>query len=110
MKMTERVPEWKPSKRYRKRWIKSAATIEREKRLAKWSRDVRKRDNNICHRCGKKGQHAHHKALRSLRPDLAFELSNGVTLCSDCHTHVHLNWSESVADGWIVDEAYELRS
>jgi hypothetical protein len=37
-------------------------------------------------------------------------LSNGVTLCAGCHTHCHLNWSESVKAGWIVDTPYERRA
>jgi 5-methylcytosine-specific restriction endonuclease McrA len=90
-------------------WVKSARTRARETKLAAWSRKVRERDGHQCQRCGKKGTTAHHKALRSHRPDLAFELSNGVTLCAGCHAHCHLNWSESVKAGWIIDTPYERR-
>lgn len=59
---------------------------------AKWRRLVFCRDKYICQRCGyNKGKklNAHHKASWSEYPDKRFELSNGVTLCKECHDWVH---------------------
>lgn len=59
-------------------------------RLVAWSRAIKKRDV-FCQwpQCGRLGPSvtidAHHKAPRSLRPDLKYELSNGVVLCRFHH-------------------------
>lgn len=53
--------------------------------------EVLKRDNYTCQRCGK--QHGklvvHHKKRFSKYPELRVTVSNGVTLCEDCHKEVH---------------------
>lgn len=59
--------------------------------LVKWSKAVRRRDSYTCQRCGRHSiyNHAHHIATRRRRPDLKYEVSNGTTLCFDCHVWVH---------------------
>jgi 5-methylcytosine-specific restriction endonuclease McrA len=57
----------------------------------RWSSAVKDRDNRTCQRCGKKGGrlHAHHIQSYRRHPELAFVVSNGITLCHDCHWDVH---------------------
>ena len=70
-----------------------------------WVQDVFARDNYICQRCNKKGGRlqAHHffelsniimtnqiKTVEDIyKCDILFDLSNGITLCEDCHKWVH---------------------
>jgi 5-methylcytosine-specific restriction endonuclease McrA len=58
-----------------------------------WARAVISRDHATCQRCRATGiqLHAHHvKSFRS-HPELRWELSNGLTLCHQCH------WAEHAA-------------
>jgi hypothetical protein len=52
-----------------------------------WRKSVFERDNYTCRQCGKRGGklNADHIKPFSLFHDLRFELSNGRTLCVDCH-------------------------
>jgi len=52
-----------------------------------WRRTVFIRDEFTCQQCGKKHIYitAHHIKPQVLYPDLIFDLSNGITLCIDCH-------------------------
>ena len=76
---------------------KGGVSLERKGRSmmveqAKWRRLVFSRDKYVCQRCGyDKGKkiNAHHKASWSEFPDKRFELSNGITLCKECHDWVH---------------------
>lgn len=79
-------------------------------RERQWSVSIRQRDNNTCQRCKDvaPSHDAHHIAPRSQRPDLKFDLSNGVTLCSSCHRWVHQHPIEAVACGLLSTESYEL--
>ena len=57
------------------------------KELAQWKIDVFTRDDYTCQHCKVRGGklNAHHiKRFRDF-PDLRTELSNGITLCVDCH-------------------------
>lgn len=72
--------------------------VRRYWRVRQWTQDVFKRDNYTCQLCDRYGGYleAHHKKpLHKIIGDLTFEevialpelylLSNGVTLCWDCH-------------------------
>lgn len=52
-----------------------------------WRSNVYKRDEWACQTCYQKGKklNAHHIKSFSKFPDLRFELSNGITLCEECH-------------------------
>jgi hypothetical protein len=76
--------------------------------LGRWSKAVRARDRHICQRCKRAGQHAHHVAPRSQRPDLRLDLENGMTLCLDCHEWVHKNPKQAEASGFLNRETYEM--
>jgi len=55
-----------------------------------WAGAVKFRDGMRCVSCGSKSHiEAHHIIPVSIRPDLIFDLSNGVSLCKSCHIKVH---------------------
>ena len=78
------------------RW-KGGLTPERQKDFRSpeylaFVKSVLERDNYTCQRCGAKngtGYHValqvHHKIPYAERPDLRYDIDNGVTLCFDCH-------------------------
>lgn len=57
--------------------------------LISWSKSIRKRDNQLCQVCGDKGTQSHHIFYQKHYPKLALNFNNGITLCNDCHYHVH---------------------
>jgi hypothetical protein len=72
---------------------KGGITSERDKIMAseeykEWRKQVFKRDNYTCMKCGdNKGHnlHAHHIKNFSSNEELRFEVINGITLCDLCH-------------------------
>ena len=61
--------------------------------LRKWSRMIRARDGNICFMCQEvktinRKMHAHHIDDKESFPGIAYELSNGICLCSRCHHQI----------------------
>ena len=56
-----------------------------------WRKAVFERDDFTCLDCRQRGGKlaAHHKVPFSVAPELAFEISNGATLCWPCHGKVH---------------------
>lgn len=56
-----------------------------------WRLSVLERDKFTCIGCGKVGNplDVHHIIDTRERPDLAFEVNNGTTLCRKCHTLLH---------------------
>lgn len=57
--------------------------------LMGWSKAVRERDGKCCE-CGSiKALNAHHIKRKSTHPELALNLDNGITLCSNCHNEHH---------------------
>lgn len=72
--------------------------IRQSHECREWRKMVFERDNYTCVRCLEKGGngeaiclHSHHILEFALFPEERFELSNGATLCEDCHKYVHLN-------------------
>jgi hypothetical protein len=58
--------------------------------IYRWSVSVKCRDGNRCQHCGVTSQlHAHHIKQRSMFPELALDISNGITLCKTCHVSEH---------------------
>ena len=57
-----------------------------------WRKDVYERDNYTCQICGQRGGHelnSHHLEGYAGNKDLRTTLSNGITLCKDCHDNFH---------------------
>lgn len=60
-----------------------------------WRKAVYERDNWTCQECGAQGTlNAHHIQAWSSHPERRFDVSNGVTLCRECHAkkHPHIGW------------------
>ena len=59
-----------------------------QSKLRDWSLVIRGRDKK-CMSCGSvKDLHAHHIISKYYRPQLAYNLNNGITLCKQCHVGV----------------------
>lgn len=56
-----------------------------------WKKDVYKKDNYTCQCCGKRGikLNAHHLNGYHWDKENRFNISNGITLCEDCHKEFH---------------------
>lgn len=61
--------------------------IRNSKKYKLWAEAVKKRDNYTCQICFKRGCYLHSDHIKpfSLYPNLRFDVSNGRTLCKDCH-------------------------
>jgi hypothetical protein len=63
-----------------------------------WRKAVFARDNYVCQECGSnKHIQAHHVLGWQNHPTLRFDVTNGVTLCFDCHAqkHPHIGWMKA---------------
>ena len=59
-------------------------------KLRIWANQVKNRDSRQCQSCGSsESLHAHHIRSKSRHPELAYEISNGVTVCERCHIDIH---------------------
>ncbi len=88
-------------------------------KMIAWSKDVKERDNNECQVQQFTGAYeftmlpcggpldAHHIAERSLRPDLKFDVNNGIALCRAHHNWIPLNRAEAIRLGLLSTETYE---
>ena len=65
--------------------------------LKRWSTLVRIRDGHTCYMCDSTDRldmHAHHIYPKFIYPEKAYDLNNGVCVCSDCHLRiVHTTWT-----------------
>ena len=66
---------------------KENAKIRTSVEYKNWMRAVFKRDDWTCKECGKRGgdMEAHHKKSFATHKSLRFNVSNGATLCRECH-------------------------
>lgn len=83
-----------------------------DRRLAKWSKEVKERDGNRCQwpggcQTGDARIDAHHIAERSLRPDLKYSVRNGLALCRTHHDWLPSHRQLAIAMGLLSDETYE---
>jgi len=65
--------------------------IRNSDRYAEWRKSVFARDNYTCSVCGDRGVKicAHHIKSFSEHENLRLEISNGETMCKDCHINFH---------------------
>ena len=76
-----------------KYWFNPKAYIKTSRgtsKLNKWAKKVYKKYHHTCVACGYKdggdlNLEAHHIVPKSINPRLAYRVSNGVALCSECH-------------------------
>jgi hypothetical protein len=55
-----------------------------------WKMALMDRDNSTCQLCGStKDLHAHHRTPISVDPSKAFDIENGIIVCSVCHHNIH---------------------
>lgn len=90
-------------------WIHSRTMEERIKdrrypEYYEWRRQVFERDDYTCQICGLRGGrlNAHHIQSFAKFPELRTDLTNGVTLCKDCHSTYHrkIEHSTATTEGW----------
>ena len=65
--------------------------IRQSAEYKQWIKDVFKNNNYTCQNCGHAGGklNAHHKKSFSKHPELRLDISNGITLCENCHRKWH---------------------
>jgi len=80
----EKAAQWKDGKSL----LRDRARLSPQLKI--WRLAVYKRDNHTCQQCGAKGMiHAHHKIEWAQDESQRFIISNGITLCVDCHGKIH---------------------
>jgi len=78
---------------------RGGVSTEREL-VGAWTRrmapQVHQKFNYVCQRCGQRGGqlHAHHLVPVYADESLAYDFENLVSLCKDCHEHIHHNHLE----------------
>ncbi len=90
-------------------------------KLVAWSKAVRERDGGECQwpltfgfglatRCGSGDSRIdpHHIAPKGRRPDLKYDVDNGICLCRTHHDWVHDHPAEAEKLGLLSSETYEL--
>lgn len=72
-------------------WEQTNQVIRNSPQYSKWRRKVFERDKYTCQHCDQVGGelNAHHIKPFAKYKKLRFEVSNGLTLCVDCHREVH---------------------
>ena len=69
--------------------------IDRNRTASKvWRKAVYRKDNWTCLACGRNGGdlNAHHLDAYDTSPEKRFDVSNGVTLCPECHIKFHAKY------------------
>lgn len=62
----------------------------RSNKYKNWKKEVLKRDNFTCQKCGSKNNLVvHHIKYFSKNKNLRFDIDNGIVLCNLCHKEVH---------------------
>lgn len=86
-KPRRRVPKRARKQRHQERCPQS---LYHTPRYQRWRNRVFARDRYTCRLCGATGVYleAHHILRKADFPELTFRVSNGITLCKDCHETV----------------------
>ena len=97
VKYTQRQTSGNKSYRWRGGITEKNKLERSQMKTRNWSREIKVRDDFTCQLCGiksKKGLgrsirlHSHHKKSWKSYPELRYDLSNGITLCKDCHKKI----------------------
>lgn len=75
-------------------------------KMKNWRKQVFERDNYTCQKCGKKKSghlQAHHIIPLSRDFSLAYDISNGITLCEDCHYSYHAKLKKQLMKNKQID-------
>lgn len=72
------------------RWLSDRSTVKFQRSISdlhRWRKAVFERDNYTCQACGQIGGalNAHHVKSYKNHPELRESVSNGLTLCVECH-------------------------
>ena len=59
-----------------------------------WRQAVLERDDHTCMKCKQGGDVAHHIESFDMNIDIRTEVSNGITLCKDCHEDFHRRYGK----------------
>ena len=59
-----------------------------------WRQAVLERDDHTCMKCKQDGDTAHHIESFDMNIDIRTELSNGITLCKECHEDFHRRYGK----------------
>ncbi len=63
-----------------------ALARRRDAELILWKRRVKRRDNNLCQKCGtNKDLQVHHIKNYAQYPEMRYKINNGIVLCKSCH-------------------------
>lgn len=85
--------------------IKEKLLLYKNSEYRQWRRNILKRDKYKCQICYKtflsRNLHAHHIIKKAKRPDLIFDLNNGITLCKE--HHFPLNNKEQEYEQFFLD-------
>jgi len=64
------------------------------------------RDEGLCRRCSRPASHVHHRLRKGMGGELdenvKYGLANLVSLCAECHRHIHDHPAESYEAGWLL--------
>lgn len=102
-------PQVNPNFKEPRRPKKPGLKVKRDTKHERWSKAVRERDGHCQFPgCGStRNLEAQHVAARSQRPDLRYDLANGVALCQEHHRFVTDNPNEGRELGLVSSERYE---
>jgi len=77
----------------------------------KWRFEVFKRDNFICQKCHESSKYieAHHIFNFNTNKELQYEISNGITLCKECHKNFHLIYKKKNNNLEQIEEFLQKR-
>ena len=67
----------------------------RDRKLIRWSKEVRKIANYVCEICGEPAIDSHHVVPVCVDASLKYDLDNGIALCLKCHRGQHLDLPDS---------------
>ena len=69
-----------------------------------WRLSVIRRDSRCVICDSLQNRQAHHLNSASYFPDERFDISNGITLCSKCHSQFHCNFKKSFREKCTKDD------